>query len=234
LFCSEKDRDAAGKRAVSRLYAIIDSSYVTPEDIPTVAEKILASGVRTIQLRMKKEPYPASTSSGEFLRLARELRGITKKFDAKFIVNDRIDIALMSEADGVHIGLEDIPPEEARKLLGPDRIIGYSTHTVEEALYGNELAKSGVVDYISIGPIFPTKTKKDASKVVGLELLRAAADRVTVPITAIGGITEENLDSVLTALASNKSGVALISEILLATDIDAKITALLKIISKHS
>ncbi|MCK4847244.1 MAG: thiamine phosphate synthase, partial [Deltaproteobacteria bacterium] len=115
-----------------------------------------------------------------------------------------------------------------------DKIIGYSTHTVEEALYGNELAKSGFVDYISIGPIFPTKTKKDASKVVGLEMLRAAADRVSVPITAIGGITEANLDSVLKALASKKSGVALISEILLAQDIDAKISTLLRIISEDS
>ena len=232
MFCSEKDRDGANRRAVSRLYAIIDSSYVAPGDIVTTAAKILASGVRTIQLRIKD---PAVlTGSGELLRLTRELRAITKKFEAKFIVNDRIDVALMSEADGVHIGLEDIPPEEARKLLGPDKIIGYSTHTVEEALYGNELAKSEVVDYISMGPIFPTKTKKDAEAVVGLEMLTAAADRVTVPITAIGGITEENLDSVLKALASNKSGVALISGILTATDMEAKISALMKIIAEHS
>ncbi len=229
MFCSEKDRDAANMRAVSRLYAIVDSSYVRAEDIPTIAARILAAGVRTIQLRMKVD-----AGSGELLRLARELRIITDKYEAKLIINDRIDVALMSNADGVHIGLEDIPPEEARELLGEDKIIGYSTHTVEEALYGNELAKSGFVDYISIGPIFPTKTKKDASKVVGLEMLRAAADRVSVPITAIGGITEANLDSVLKALASKKSGVALISEILLAQDIDAKISTLLRIISEDS
>ena len=141
------------------------------------------------------------------LRLAVLLR----RSDAVFIVNDHADIALAVDADGVHLGQDDLPVEEARRLLGKDRIIGVSTHSADQA----RAAQAAAADYIGFGPVFTTKTK-DAGPLQGLENLSNIRKTVSLPVIAIGGITNENIGGVLGAGAD---GVAVISAILSAPDL---------------
>jgi thiamine-phosphate pyrophosphorylase len=134
---------------------------------------------------------------------------------AAFLVNDRADVAALCGADGVHLGQEDLPPEKAQRLLGASSIIGYSTHNREQVIQAARLP----VDYIAVGPIFPTATKQDPDPVVGVELI-AEARRVTgKPLVAIGGITLENAPA---ALAAGASAVAVISDLLAAPDIETR------------
>jgi thiamine-phosphate pyrophosphorylase len=130
--------------------------------------------------------------------------------DVKIIVNDRVDIALATCADGVHLGQDDLPPSEARDLLGPDAIIGFSTHSVEQAKAALDLP----VDYVAIGPVFSTSTKDDPDPVVGLEGLRAVRSELdSFPLVAIGGIDRSNAGSVLDAGAQSLAIIsALITE----------------------
>jgi len=192
------------------IYPIIDSSLVTLDNIGKTAEAIIDGGAKILQLRAK------SLSSKEFLETARIIRKITKDKGTVFIVNDRVDIALLTDADGVHLGQDDLPVKEARRLLGNNKIIGYSTHNLREALEAVRLP----VDYISFGPIFPTKTKEDAQTPKGLKLLSEVRKAVEIPIVAIGGITETNMAHVL---KEGVEGVAMISEILTVKDISQKI-----------
>ena len=192
------------------IYPIIDSSLVTLDNIGKTAEAIIDGGAKILQLRAK------SLSSKEFLETARIIRKITKDKGTVFIVNDRVDIALLTDADGVHLGQGDLPVKEARRLLGNNKIIGYSTHNLREALEAVRLP----VDYISFGPIFPTKTKEDAQTPKGLKLLSEVRKAVEIPIVAIGGITETNMVYVL---KEGVEGVAMISEILTVKDISQKI-----------
>ena len=192
------------------IYPIIDSSLVTLDNIGKTAEAIIDGGAKILQLRAK------SLSSKEFLETARIIRKITKDKGTVFIVNDRVDIALLTDADGVHLGQGDLPVKEARRLLGNNKIIGYSTHNLREALEAVRLP----VDYISFGPIFPTKTKEDAQTPKGLKLLSEVRKAVEIPIVAIGGITETNMVHVL---KEGVEGVAMISEILTVKDISQKI-----------
>ncbi|OGQ44802.1 MAG: thiamine-phosphate diphosphorylase [Deltaproteobacteria bacterium RIFCSPLOWO2_02_44_9] len=192
------------------IYPIIDSSLVTLDNIGKTAEAIIDGGAKILQLRAK------SLSSKEFLETARIIRKITKDKGTVFIVNDRVDIALLTDADGVHLGQGDLPVKEARRLLGNNKIIGYSTHNLREALEAVRLP----VDYISFGPIFPTKTKEDAQTPKGLKLLSEVRKAVVIPIVAIGGITETNMFHVL---KEGVESVAMISEILTVKDISQKI-----------
>ncbi len=192
------------------IYPIIDSSLVTLDNIGKTAEAIIDGGAKILQLRAK------SLSSKEFLETARIIRKITKDKGTVFIVNDRVDIALLTDADGVHLGQGDLPVKEARRLLGNNKIIGYSTHNLREALEAVRLP----VDYISFGPIFPTKTKEDVQTPKGLKLLSEVRKAVEIPIVAIGGITETNMVHVL---KEGVEGVAMISEILTVKDISQKI-----------
>ena len=192
------------------IYPIIDSSLVTLDNIGKTAEAIIDGGAKILQLRAK------SLSSKEFLETARIIRKITKDKGTVFIVNDRVDIALLTDADGVHLGQGDLPVKEARRLLGNNKIIGYSTHNLREALEAVRLP----VDYISFGPIFPTKTKEDAQMPKGLKGLSEVRKAVEIPIVAIGGITETNMVHVLN---EGVEGVAMISEILTVKDISQKI-----------
>lgn len=189
---------------IKGLYAIIDSSCVRLAGAGETAEKLLEAGTGIVQLRAK------GAASSAFLEAARQVRSATRG-RALFIVNDRVDIAMLSEADGVHLGQDDIPLKEARRLM-PSAIIGVSTHGLAEA----EEARAQGADYISFGPIFPTKTKKDADVPKGTERLRRLASEVSIPIVAIGGITAETAASVIEAGASS---AAVISDILLAGDI---------------
>jgi thiamine-phosphate pyrophosphorylase len=209
-------------KKIRGLYTIIDTSYVPPEGIERAAVDITAGGARIIQLRAK------GIGSGESLKTARLLKEVTSKRKVTFIVNDRVDIALLSRADGVHLGQVDIPVKEARRLLGKEKIIGLSTHNLNEALAAD---RSGYVDYISFGPIFPTISKTDALTPKGLKGLLEVRRNVTLPVTAIGGITEDNLSSVL---KQGPDAVAMISEILTSKDIRKKVAVLVEKIETFS
>ena len=205
---------------ISGLYAIIDTALVGPDKIEKTAKKIMKGGGRIIQLRSKDS---GDLSSKEFLNAAKILKKLTVKYNATFIVNDRVDIALISGADGVHLGQEDLPPRIARKLLGKNKIVGLSTHTMAEAFRAGKLARKGLLDYISFGPVFPTKTKKDARKAAGTAKLEKVKKSVNLPVVAIGGIKEENLPKVL---KTGVDSVAMISGMLESEDIQSKISSI--------
>lgn len=202
------------KTQLPNIYPIIDIPLISYGKIGKTAQAIIDGGAKILQLRAKK------LSSGEFLEAARIIRKITKDKGAVFIVNDRVDIALLTHADGVHLGQDDLPVKEARRLLGNNKIIGYSTHNLREALESEKLP----VDYISFGPIFATKTKEDAQTPKGLKGLDEVIKAVKIPIVAIGGITEANIVHVLKEGADS---AAMISEILAAKDISQKINRLI-------
>lgn len=186
--------------AGTRLYPVTDrhlSQLSHAEQVPHLARK----GVRIVQLREKLlSASEFHTEAVAALRVARDL-GI------KIIINDRVDIALALEADGVHLGQDDLPPEAARKILGPDAIIGFSTHNLEQA----RLAMDMPVDYIAIGPIFATLTKPDSENPLGLgELSRIRQVVAEIPLVAIGGITADNSQAVIDAGAD---ALAMISDL---------------------
>lgn len=195
------------------LYAILDPEQTQGRSPHMVVHQLLEGGVKMIQLRGK------AMSSRDFLELARIARELTTPFDCKLIVNDRVDIALASAADGVHLGQEDLPLQIGRNLLG-DKIIGISTHTVDQA---KEAEENGA-DYIGFGPMFGTNTKDTGYGARGLEMLAQLREVVALPIVAIGGITEATVDDVWHAGAD---AAAMISDILKAEEITAKVRAIL-------
>ncbi|MFL6277171.1 MAG: thiamine phosphate synthase [Blastocatellia bacterium] len=163
-------------------------------------ERLAAGGATIVQLREKL------ASPRQFYDAAREAMRVARALGVRLIINDRVDIALAVGADGVHLGQDDLPPRRARELVGPDRIVGYSTHNVEQALEAN----STPVDYLAIGPVFQTTTKEKADPVVGLELIGVLKSRLTKPLVAIGGITLETAPAVIAAGADS---VAVISDL---------------------
>ncbi|HVF48185.1 MAG TPA: thiamine phosphate synthase [Pyrinomonadaceae bacterium] len=171
------------------------------------AERLIAGGARLIQLRDK------SLTSQDFYEDAVETIAYARQHAVRVIINDRVDIALYSRADGVHLGQDDLPPEEARRMLGSDAIIGYSTHSIEQAMTATRLP----IDYIAIGPIFPTRSKQDPDAAVGLNGLKDVRKAVdNIPLVAIGGINPGNLRSVFDAGANS---AAMISALLARPDI---------------
>lgn len=156
---------------------------LTPKEMSSI---ILGTGVKWIQYREKSKPRR------EIYNEAKLLRKLTTEFKAAFIVNDHADIVLAVNADGVHLGQEDLPLKEARKILGQKKIIGISTHSIEQAID----AEAGGANYIGFGPIFHTVTK-DAGEPRGINMLREVKSRVSIPVVAIGGINIENLKSVM-------------------------------------
>jgi len=208
-----------GKKAVKGLYGVIDTTYLPLGAVEQAARDIISGGAQILQLRAK------GLASGRMLIAARLLRAVTLESGVTFIVNDRVDVAMMSRADGVHLGQSDIPLEGARALLGKDAIIGVSTHNLAEAA---EAEKNGA-DYISFGPIFPTKTKKDAHSPQGLSALREMSRTSALPIVAIGGITAKNVGDVFSHGAAS---AAVISEILTATDMKGKTAEIAALIIK--
>ena len=175
-----------------KLYAITDCglSNCTHEEI---VEQLLAGGARLIQLRDK------DASARELLDAARACLPATRAAGAKLIINDRVDVALTADADGVHLGQEDLTVAEAREILGPDKIIGISTHSQDQFLAALDTS----ADYIAIGPIYPTTTKENPSPVVGLDLLRDAKSIADRPLVAIGGINQARAKEVLAAGADS-------------------------------
>ncbi|HHT9122820.1 MAG TPA: thiamine phosphate synthase [Candidatus Wunengus sp. YC63] len=163
----------------------------------------LKGGVKTVQLREK------GLATHELYSIACELRKITSDFKANFIVNDRVDIALAVEADGVHLGWQSLPFGVVRKLLGFEKLIGVSTHNRQEALQAQEYR----ADYITFGPIFDTPSKAGLLKPTGVEAIQKLKKEINIPIVALGGINENNAEAVLDAGAD---GIAVISSIMQA------------------
>ncbi|MBA7691332.1 Thiamine-phosphate synthase [subsurface metagenome] len=184
------------------LYAIIDTQALKGRSHLEVASQIIRGGAKTIQLRDKL------LSKKELLPIAQQLKNLCAEHNVLFIVNDYLDIALAADADGLHLGQNDLPTKVARKLLPIDKILGCSTTTVEQAI----TAESDGADYIAVGSIYPT-TSKETAKVIGLDGLRQIRQAVTLPLVAIGGITKDNAAEVIAAGASS---VAVISAILQA------------------
>lgn len=166
----------------SRLY-LISTVPQNGMSYARMAEEAVSGGGDVFQLRIKNE-----TGKRLFLEQAELIAEVCKRYGAIFIVNDSVDIALISGADGVHLGQDDMPVGEARKILGAEKLIGYSTHSLEQAV---KAEKEGA-DYIGVGPIFATPTKPDY-KAVGLELIAEVKKTVRIPFVAIGGINLENV-----------------------------------------
>ncbi|WP_270171162.1 thiamine phosphate synthase [Paenibacillus sp. SYP-B4298] len=197
-----------------RLYAITGESFHPGRDLIEVMEQAILGGVDIIQLRDK------TGSKDEVLQKAKALRALTRKYNVTFIVNDDIDIALEAEADGVHLGQGDVQLQEARRLVG-DKIIGISTHAIEEAL----LAQEQGADYIGVGPVFPTKTKADVVDPVTVRYVREVSEQITIPFVAIGGIKLHNVDEVLAAGATR---ICAISEIVGSDDVKGTCEAFIR------
>jgi thiamine-phosphate pyrophosphorylase len=187
------------------LYAILDTalSALAPE---AAVDALLQGGVRVIQYR-HKGPF-RRIHFDQCVTIARKIR----EAGGLFIVNDRADVADLCGADGVHVGQDDLPPQKARTFLGDSRLIGYSTHSLEQAQRAVRLP----VDYIAIGPVFPTQTKGNPDPIVGLATVSKVRAHTNKPLIAIGGITMENAPSVL---AAGADGVAVIRDLLAAPDL---------------
>ncbi|MBI4572503.1 MAG: thiamine phosphate synthase [candidate division NC10 bacterium] len=200
------------------LCVITDPELARGRDHVAITEAALSGGADMIQLRDK------TGSLRDLLPQARAIQALCRARPALFIVNDRLDLALAAGADGVHVGQDDLPAEAARRLLGPGRILGVSTHSREQA----EAARAAGADYIGFGPMFPTGTKETGYTPRGLEGLREARAAVSLPILAIGGITLENVAAVIGAGAT---APAVISAIVAAPDIAAATAAFRKCVA---
>ena len=183
------------------LYLISDEEMIARGTFLPFLESALMAGLRLIQLRVKH------LSESELKALGREVRRLTREHGARFILNDRPELAVELDADGVHVGQDDLPPAEARKIIGAERILGLSTHNREQIL----AAQQEPVDYIGVGPVFATGTKLNASPVTGLELLTWAVGHSRLPLVAIGGISFENIDQVLATDCKNAAVISVIS-----------------------
>jgi thiamine-phosphate pyrophosphorylase len=175
-------RDQAG-----RLYGILDTSCFSPRLLLEAADELASAGVKLIQYRNKSD-------ARTMLQQARELKGRIGA-RAKLIMNDRADLCLAAEFDGVHVGQDDLSPESARRIIGPNRLLGVSTHNPEQVAEADRTS----ADYIAIGPVFETASKTNPDPVIALAGVRRARELTRKPLVAIGGITRQNCSSVIAA-----------------------------------
>jgi thiamine-phosphate pyrophosphorylase len=208
---------AAQNLLLPSLYAILDPEQARGRSAEDILGELLRAGIKILQLRAK------AMSARDFLDLARTVRERTRAHGCRFIVNDRADVVLACDADGVHLGQDDLPLHAARRLL-PAKIIGISTHDRSQA----KQAEEGGADYIGFGPIYGTATKETGYSARGLAMLRELRGVVAIPIVAIGGINEGNVSEVWAAGADS---AAIISDILGAENITAKTQ---RILALHS
>lgn len=187
------------------LYVVTDRQLTGGRPLRLVVEAALRGGTRAFQLREK------DLSPRELYPLALEMRQLTQAYGARLLINDRVDVALAVDADGVHLTTTSLPASIARRVLGPERLIGVSTHTLTEA---HAAADEGA-DFLVFGPVFFTPSKAPYGQPVGLDALRAVRAAVNVPILAIGGVKKPNLIQVL---AAGADGIAVISAIISADD----------------
>jgi thiamine-phosphate pyrophosphorylase len=197
----------------SHFYAMVDPAF--GHEPVALAETMLNAGARIMQLRLKDLP------ARDLLAAARAIAALCRTRGATFIVNDRVDIAMLAQAHGVHLGQDDLPLEAARRIAGAGMMIGISTHTVDQA----HAAEDGGADYIGFGPMYPGGLKSIVAG-QGLDNLRAVRAVVKIPIVAIGGITEATIPEVLNAGAG---AAAIITDVLAAPDVSAKVRSILAI-----
>ena len=188
-----------------RVYVITDARHARGRSHLEIAEAAIRGGATAVQLRMKEE------RARVVLDVARAIGPLCRAAGVAFIVNDRLDVAMLAGADGVHVGQDDLPPTDARALMGPRALIGVSAATVEEAL----AAERAGADYLGVGAVYGTATKSDAGAPVGLARVTEIRRAVRVPLVGIGGITVENAAAVMQAGAN---GVAVITAVTLAAD----------------
>lgn len=191
-----------------RLYAVTDRAWVGKQTLYEQVEAALKGGVTCVQLREKE------LSEEDFLAEAKEIKALCSRYHVPFFINDNVDVAIKCQADGIHVGQEDMKASDVRAKVGDQMIIGVSAHSVEEAV---EAVKNGA-DCLGVGAMFTTSTKADAS-VLPKETLRAICEAVDVPVVAIGGIGESNI---LELAGTGADGVALVSAIFGAADIEAQ------------
>ena len=187
------------------LYLVTDSTYHTEETFYKTIEEACQGGVTLVQLREK------TLEEGKFLEEAKELQALCRERGVPFLVNDNVEIAREMNADGVHVGQSDMEALDVRAILGPDKILGVSAQTVEDAL----LAERNGADYLGVGAVFPTGTKADANA-VSYDTLREICAAVSIPVIAIGGITKDNVAKLA---GSGIVGVAVVSAIFAQPDI---------------
>ncbi|MEK6202229.1 MAG: thiamine phosphate synthase [Desulfobulbaceae bacterium] len=209
------DHEAVRISLPTGLYGITAEKFSCGRTNIEVVEQMIAGGIKIIQYREKKD----YKSSAEILKECRQIRDITRQAGVIFIVNDYVDVALLVDADGVHVGQDDLPVPEVKKLLGKDKIVGLSTHSPNQA---QDAVKVGA-DYIGVGPIFATQTKDDVCDPVGLEYLDYVIENITLPSVAIGGIKMHNIDKIAQKGATS---ICLVTEIVGAPDIAGRVREL--------
>ena len=187
------------------LYGVTDRKWLNGRTLAQVVKESLEGGATMIQLREK------NLGEAQFLEEAKELQALCRKFKVPFIVNDNVDIALEMDADGIHVGQSDMEAGMVREKLGPEKILGVSAQTVEQAV----LAEKRGADYLGVGAVFPTGSKDDAVE-VDFDTLKAICASVSIPVVAIGGITKDNLKELK---GSGICGIAVISAIYAQEDI---------------
>ena len=203
--------------SIPRLYAIIDPARTGGVLPAVVARELASAGVRLIQFRDKHAP------SRQLYEVCLELKELFRGSGCSLIVNDRADVALATNADGVHLGQDDLPVEMARRILMPDQWIGCSTHSLDQVV----AADRTTADYVAFGPIFPTASKQNPDPVVGLGGLREARRATRKPLVGIGGITLQNAREVFSAGADS---VAIIGDLLNAPDIRHRAQEFLRVL----
>jgi thiamine-phosphate pyrophosphorylase len=203
------------------LYLITDRMQTAGRALPVVVADALRGGLRSVQLREK------DLTAGQLFDLAVKLRKLTREFGARLLINDRIDVALAVAADGVHLGKASMPVPVARRLLGSERLIGYSAHSADEALQ----AQLGGADFVTLGPVYHTPSKALYGEPLGVSLLSEATSVVNIPVFALGGVKQASIAEVLSAGAH---GVALISAIMAASNPTFETESLLRAIAHHA
>lgn len=196
------------------LYLVTGRYDFDEESFLNVIKTACENGVTLVQLREKE------ATTNDFYRLAQKVKDLTDRFDVPLIINDRVDVCLAVDAAGVHIGDDELPIEVVRRMIGNDKILGVSAKDVERA---REAEKAGA-DYLGVGAIYPTKTKENPAR-TSIETLKTIVSSVEIPIVAIGGLKENNIDSLRhTGIA----GVSVVTELMLAEDVAQKTQQLKK------
>ncbi len=201
-----------------KLYLITDRKQVHGANLFQVIEKALKGGVKAVQLREK------DLSSQALYAAACEMRVLTSRYGARLFINDRVDIALAADADGVHLGVESIPVAAARKVLGPGKLVGVSCHDRQSALKAEQYG----ADFITFGPVYPTPSKARYGEPVGRLKLAETTKVLRIPVFALGGVNLSNAREVLTCGAH---GIALISAVIAAEEPEVEATKLLSLLA---
>jgi thiamine-phosphate pyrophosphorylase len=211
--------DSLRKKFDPALYLVTDRSLSLGRPLSFIVGEALAGGVTMVQLREK------TSSDLAFYQLALAIKSLLKNTDVPLLINDRVDIALAADADGVHLGQQDLPCEIARRLLGPKKLIGLSVESVQQALDANRLD----IDYLAVSPVFGTPTKTDTAQPVGLEGLKAISAVSRFPVIAIGGMNEQTAAE---AIRHGANGIAVVSAIVSSSDPKGASTRLIKIVTE--